>query len=55
MARLQGVEPQDSFEFQEDGGAMRSQRREDRDAVALKQAGKNPVLRVRSDPALLVS
>lgn len=46
MANPQRVDVQDSIELQEDGGAVKSQRREFSDAAALRKAGKNPVLRV---------
>ena len=48
MAKASRLEPKDPIELQEDGHYSRgSQGREDSDTLALRQAGKNPVLKVR--------
>ena len=53
MAKPQGTELQESIELEADGGALKSQRREDGDAAAFEQAGKIPVTRVRPDLVLM--
>lgn len=48
MAKLSELQSQDTIELRENyGGSKRSHEREDSDTAALRQAGKNPVLKVR--------